>query len=267
MTATVVPMRIVTWNVNSLKARIDRVEAWIRAVGPDVLCLQETKMADPAFPHERFEALGYESAHHGEGQWNGVAVISRVGLADVRPGFADGRADPDPDARILWATCGGVRVASCYVPNGREVDHDHYRYKLDWLGRLHDDLVANTDPADQPVVVVGDFNVAPDNRDVWDPTALEGMTHVTSPERDALARLVALGFTDVFRERFEGDGLHSWWDYRGGAFYKRMGMRIDLVYASAPAAAALDFIVVDRNERKGEKPSDHAPVVAEFTLA
>jgi len=172
LTATVAPMRIVTWNVNSLKARIDRVEAWIRAVGPDVLCLQETKMADPAFPHERFEALGYESAHHGEGQWNGVAVISRVGLADVRPGFADGRADPDPDARILWATCGGVRVASCYVPNGREVDHDHYRYKLDWLGRLHDDLVANTDPADQPVVVVGDFNVAPDNRDVWDPTAL-----------------------------------------------------------------------------------------------
>ena len=184
----------------------------------------------------------------------------------MRPGFADGRADPDPDARILWATCGGVRVASCYVPNGREVDHDHYRYKLDWLGRLHDDLVANTDPADQPVVVVGDFNVAPDDRDVWDPAALAGMTHVTAPERDALARLVALGFTDVFRERFEGDGLHSWWDYRGGAFYKRMGMRIDLVYASAPAAAALDFIVVDRNERKGEKPSDHAPVVAEFTL-
>ena len=156
-------------------------------------------MADPAFPHERFEALGYESAHHGEGQWNGVAVISRVGLADVRPGFADGRADPDPDARILWATCGGVRVASCYVPNGREVDHDHYRYKLDWLGRLHEDLVANTDPADQPVVVVGDFNVAPDDRDVWDPVALEGMTHVTAPERDALARLVVLGVTDVFR--------------------------------------------------------------------
>jgi len=259
-------VRIVTWNVNSLKARIDRVEAWMTAASPDVLCLQETKMADEAFPHHRFAALGYESAHHGQGQWNGVAVISRVGLDDVRSGFADGRDDPDPDARILWATCDGVRVASCYVPNGRAVDHDHYRYKLDWLGRLHDDLVANTKPADQPVVVVGDFNVAPDDRDVWDPMALEGSTHVTEPERDALQRLVGLGFVDVFRERFEDAGLHSWWDYRGGAFYKRMGMRIDLLYASAPAAAALDFVIVDRNERKGEKPSDHAPVVADFHL-
>ena len=147
-------MRIVTWNVNSLKARIDRVEAWISAVGPDVLCLQETKMTDEAFPHERFTALGYESAHHGEGRWNGVAVISRVGLTDVRSGFADGRDDPDPDARIIWATCDGIRVACCYVPNGREVDHDHYRYKLDWLERLHDDLAANTDSATQPVVVL-----------------------------------------------------------------------------------------------------------------
>jgi len=158
-------------------------------------------------------------------------------------------------------------VACCYVPNGREVDHDHYRYKLDWLGRLHDDLAANTDPATQPVVVVGDFNVAPDDRDVWKPADLEGMTHVTVPERDALARLVALGFTDVFRQRFDAAGLHSWWDYRGGAFYKRMGMRIDLVYASVPAAAALDFVIVDRNERKGEKPSDHAPVVADFAFS
>jgi len=259
-------VRIVTWNVNSLKARIERVEAWMATVRPDVLCLQETKMADEAFPHDRFTALGYESAHHGEGRWNGVAVISRVGLDDVRPGFADGRDDPDPDARILWATCGGVRVASCYVPNGREVDHDHYRYKLDWLGRLHDDLAANTSPADQSVVVVGDFNVAPDDRDVWSPEAMEGSTHVTGPERDALQRLVDLGLVDVFRERFADAGLHSWWDYRGGAFYKKMGMRIDLLYASAPAAAALDFVVVDRNERKGEKPSDHAPVVADFAL-
>ena len=265
-------MRIVTWNVNSLKARIDRVEAWIGAVAPDVLCLQETKMADEAFPHDRFTALGYQSAHHGEGRWNGVAIISRVGLDDVRPGFDDGRDDPDPDARVLWATCGvgegpGVRVASCYVPNGREVDHDHYRYKLDWLGRLHDDLAANTDPAVDPVVVVGDFNVAPDDRDVWQPAALEGMTHVTEPERSALGRLESLGFTDVFRTRFDEAGLHSWWDYRGGAFYKRQGMRIDLVLASAPLAAGLDFCVVDRNERKGEKPSDHAPVVADFAFA
>ena len=259
-------MRIVTWNVNSLKARLERVESWIRAVQPDVLCLQETKMTDEAFPHPAFEALGYESAHHGEGRWNGVAVISRVGLDDVRPGFADGRSDPDPDARILWATCDGVRVASCYVPNGREVDHDHYRYKLDWLGRLHDDVVANTDPASDRIVVVGDFNVAPDDRDVWSPAAFEGATHVTPAERDAIARLVGLGLVDVFRERFDQPGLHSWWDYRGGAFYKKQGMRIDLILASQPAAAAHDFVLVDRNERKGEKPSDHAPVVADFVL-
>tara|TARA_B100000700_G_scaffold230530_2_gene254917 strand:- start:5239 stop:6021 length:783 start_codon:yes stop_codon:yes gene_type:complete len=260
-------VRIVTWNVNSLNARIDRVEAWIGAASPDILCLQETKMTDEAFPHDRFAALGYEAAHFGEGRWNGVAIVSRVGLDEVRSGFADGRDDSDPDARVLWATCSGVRVASCYVPNGREVDHDHYRYKLDWLGRLHDDLAANTQPDSDPVVVVGDFNVAPDDRDVWDPKELEGSTHVTEPERQALGRLVALGFVDVFRERFDSGGLYSWWDYRGGAFYKRMGMRIDLIYASAPAAAAVDFVLVDRNERKGEKPSDHAPVIADFALA
>ncbi|HAQ23970.1 MAG TPA: exodeoxyribonuclease III [Acidimicrobiaceae bacterium] len=260
-------MRIVTWNVNSLNARIDRVEAWIGAASPDILCLQETKMTDEAFPHDRFAALGYEAAHFGEGRWNGVAIVSRVGLDEVRSGFADGRDDSDPDARVLWATCSGVRVASCYVPNGREVDHDHYRYKLDWLGRLHDDLAANTQPDSDPVVVVGDFNVAPDDRDVWDPKELEGSTHVTEPERQALGRLAALGFVDVFRERFDSGGLYSWWDYRGGAFYKRMGMRIDLIYASAPAAAAVDFVLVDRNERKGEKPSDHAPVIADFALA
>ncbi|MDG2426993.1 MAG: exodeoxyribonuclease III [Acidimicrobiales bacterium] len=259
-------MRIVTWNVNSLKARIDRVEAWIKAAAPDVLCLQETKMADEVFPHARFEALGYQSAHHGEGRWNGVAIISRVGLDDVRSGFADGRTDPDPDARVLWATCGGVRLASCYVPNGREVDHDHYRYKLDWLGRLHDDLATNVDPTTSRALVVGDFNVAPDDRDVWKPAAFEGLTHVTAAERAALHRLETLGFVDVFREIYKDAGLHSWWDYRGGAFYKRMGMRIDLVYASVAALTALDFVIVDRNERKGEKPSDHAPVVADFSF-
>ncbi|MDP6176300.1 MAG: exodeoxyribonuclease III [Acidimicrobiales bacterium] len=259
-------MRIATWNVNSLKARLGRVEAWIRAVQPDVLCIQETKMTDEAFPHAAFGALGYESAHHGEGRWNGVAVISKVGLDDVRAGFADGRADLDPDARVIWATCGGVRVASCYVPNGREVGHDHYHYKLDWLGRLHDDLVANTDPTGDKIVVVGDFNVAPDDRDVWSPSAFEGSTHVTGPERAAIDRLVGLGLVDVFRERFDDAGLHSWWDYRAGAFYKKQGMRIDLIMASPPAAEALDFVLIDRNERKGEKPSDHAPVVADFFL-
>ena len=145
MSANVTSMRIVTWNVNSLKARLGRVESWIQAVKPDVLCIQETKMTEEAFPHEAFSSLGYESAHHGEGRWNGVAIISKVGLEDVRHGFADGRETPDPDARIIWATCGDVRVASCYVPNGREVGHDHYHYKLDWLNRLREDLVAYID--------------------------------------------------------------------------------------------------------------------------
>ena len=260
-------MRIVTWNVNSLKARLGRVEAWIQAVQPDVLCIQETKMTEEAFPHEAFTALGYESAHNGEGRWNGVAIISKVGLDDVRAGFLDGRSDPDPDARILWATCGGVRVATCYVPNGREVGHDHYHYKLDWLTRLRDDLVANTNPETDPIAIVGDFNVAPDDRDIWSAAALEGLTHVTPPERQAIERLVDLGLVDVFRQKYDQPGLFSWWDYRGGAFYKKHGMRIDLVLASASLATKMDFVVVDRNERKGEKPSDHAPVVADFLVA
>jgi exodeoxyribonuclease-3 len=259
-------MRIVTWNVNSLKARLSRVEAWIKAVEPDVLCLQETKMTDEAFPHESFSSLGYESAHYGEGRWNGVAIISKVGLEKVRQGFDDGRDDPDPDARILWATCGGVRIASCYVPNGREVGHDHYHYKLDWLDRLKEDLKANTDCSKEQVAIVGDFNVAPDDRDVWNPEAFVGMTHVTEEERKAISNLIDLGLVDAFREKFDQSGLFSWWDYRGGSFYKKQGMRIDLVLTSKPLTEKLEFIVVDRNERKGEKPSDHAPVVADFKV-
>ena len=266
MSANVTSMRIVTWNVNSLKARLSRVESWIQAVKPDVLCIQETKMTEEAFPHEAFSSLGYESAHHGEGRWNGVAIISKVGLEDVRHGFADGQEAPDPDARIIWATCGDVRVASCYVPNGREVGHDHYHYKLDWLNRLREDLVANIDFSKDKVAVVGDFNVAPDDRDVWDPKAFAGMTHVTTKERKAISDLVDIGLVDVFREKFDQSGLFSWWDYRGGSFYKKQGMRIDLVLASSVLAESLEFTVVDRNERKGEKPSDHAPVIADFEM-
>ncbi|HJP15675.1 MAG TPA: exodeoxyribonuclease III [Acidimicrobiales bacterium] len=259
-------MRIVTWNVNSLKARLGRVESWIQTVQPDVLCIQETKMTEEAFPYEVFSSLGYESAHHGEGRWNGVAIISKVGLEDVRHGFADGRETPDPDARIIWATCGGVRVASCYVPNGREVGHDHYHYKLDWLNRLREDLIANIDFSKDKVAVVGDFNVAPDDRDVWDPNAFVGMTHVTAEERKAIKDLVDIGLVDVFREKFNQTGLFSWWDYRGGSFYKKQGMRIDLILTSSALNESLEFTVVDRNERKGEKPSDHAPVIADFNL-
>ena len=254
---------MVTWNVNSLKARLERVVPWIEENRPDVLCIQETKMAPEAFPAEVFDGLGYESAHVGEGRWNGVAILSRVGLTDVHDGFTDD-APPDPEARLVWATCAGVRVACVYVPNGRALDHDHYRYKLAWLERLRRNLDDSCDPS-APLVVTGDFNIAPDDRDVWDPAALEGATHVSAPERQALGSLEAWGLVDVFRQHHEEPGVFSWWDYRGGAFHKGEGMRIDLVLASAPLAAACESVRIDRNARKGKPtPSDHAPVLATF---
>jgi exodeoxyribonuclease-3 len=251
-------VRIATWNVNSLKARLPRVEAWLAEVEPDVLCLQETKLADGAFPALAFHALGYESLHHGEGRWNGVAILSRVGIEDPRPGWTDDGI-PDPDARIVWATCGGVRVASVYVPNGRELEHDHYRYKLAWLDRLRAHLVAGYAP-DDPVVVAGDFNIAPTDDDVWDPEQFVGSTHVSEPERAAVAALEDWGLHDTFRRLHPEPGHFTYWDYRAGMFHKGMGMRIDLLLATAPVADAVTAAVMDRNARKGTKPSDHAPV-------
>ena len=245
-------MRIVTWNVNSLKARLERVEEWLGLWEPDVVCLQETKLADDAFPGLTFEALGYESVHHGEGRWNGVAILSRVGLTDPRSGFADGGA-ADPDARVVWATCGGVRVASCYVPNGRSLDDDHYQYKLAWFDRLLQHLRANCDPA-EPVAVLGDFNVAPEDRDVWDIKAFEGATHVTQPERDAFFALIDWGLVDVFRSQYpDQDGLFSYYDYTKGRFHKREGMRIDFILATEPVASTVEFSLVDRNARIGNQ--------------
>lgn len=258
-------MRIATWNVNSLNVRLERVSEWIQLLSPDVLCLQETKLSNDDFPHDAFSALGYESAHHGQGQWNGVAILSRVGLEDVRPDFDDGR-EPDPDARIIWATCGGVRVASCYVPNGRSLDDDHYTYKLDWLDRLHADLDANAD-SDTDVCVVGDFNIAPDDRDVYDAASLMGATHVSKAERDKLTKLNEWGLLDTFRMHHDEDGLYSWWDYRDGNFHKRKGMRIDLILGSPSVQAKTRRVFVDRNARKGTQPSDHAPVVADLSPA
>ena len=258
-------MRLATWNVNSLKARLGRVERWLATFEPDVLCLQETKLADDAFPGLAFEALGYESFHHGEGRWNGVAILSRVGIDDPVAGFDDG-AEPDAEARIAWATCGGVRVASCYVPNGRSLDHDHYQYKLRWLDRLVADLARSNTPGDD-IVVCGDFNIAPDDRDVYDPAAFEGATHTSAAERERLAALADWGLVDTFREHHDGEGLFSWWDYRGGDFHKKKGMRIDLILASRSVADASRLVIVDRNERKGPKddpPSDHAPVLVEL---
>ena len=258
-------MRVATWNVNSLRARQERVEAWLGEVEPDIVLLQETKLADDAFPSLAFEALGYESFHHGEGRWNGVAILSRVGLDDPVAGFDDDE-EPDAEARIAWATCGGVRFASCYVPNGRSLDHDHYQYKLRWLDRLIADVDGSCAPGDD-VVVCGDFNIAPEDRDVYDPAKFEGATHTSAAECDRLASLIGWGLVDVFREHHDEGGLFSWWDYRGGDFHKKEGMRIDLVLGSRSVAEASRLAVVDRNERKGPKddpPSDHAPVLVEL---
>lgn len=255
-------MRIATWNVNSLNARLPRVEAWIHDVEPDVLCLQETKLADDAFPHDFFADLGYESVHHGEGRWNGVAIVSRVGLTAPLAGFGDADAIDD-QARLLWATCGGIRIASAYVPNGRSLDDDHYRYKLEWLTRLRGVLEASHSP-DAPLMILGDWNIAPDDRDVWDPARYVGATHTSEPEREALRAIEDWGLTDVFRRCHDEEGLFSWWDYRGGDFHRRHGMRIDLIEATDPVATRVAYVVVDRNARKGERPSDHAPVLVDL---
>ena len=251
-------MLLATWNVNSLKARLERVKGWLDEVQPDILCIQETKMKDSAFPALDFEAMGYESVHFGQGQWNGVAILSKVGIANVTNNFKVG--DPDPDARIITAECGGCLVSSVYVPNGRALDHEHYQYKLRWMKQLKEHVAALAKPSDD-VVVAGDFNIAPLDIDVWDPAALVGSTHVSEPEREALGSLLKWGLHDVFREQHPEPNLYSWWDYRNGSFHRGWGMRIDLVLASASVAKKSTWTGVDRNARKGEQPSDHAPVL------
>ena len=254
-------MLLATWNVNSLNARMPRVVDWLPSARPDVLCLQETKLADDAFPFDEFAALGYESVHHGQGQWNGVAILSRVGIADPVAGFDDD-GPADPDARVVTATCGGIRVTSVYVPNGRDLADDHYRYKLDWFERLGAMLAEKSSPSDD-IVVCGDFNVAPEDRDVYAIADFENATHVSAPERAALAQLEAWGLQDVFRQAYpDDDQLFSYWDYRKGMFHMHKGIRIDLILASRSVADRVSFSLVDRNARKGSKPSDHAPVLA-----
>ena len=257
-------MKIATWNVNSLKVRLPHVLDWLAAAQPDALALQETKLTDDAFPTMAFQLLGYESAHHGQGQWNGVAILSKVGLDDVVMGFGDAE-DPDPEARVIWATCNGVRIASVYVPNGREVGHDHYEYKLRWLERLRRRIEDAEDPS-RPLAVSGDWNIAPDDRDVYDPALYVGATHVSDPERKALQAIEALGLHDVFREHYDAGGLFSWWDYRAGNFHKGKGMRIDLVLASRTLADKATAVLIDRNARKGKGPSDHAPLIVDFEM-
>ncbi len=257
-------MLVATWNVNSLNARMPRVEPWLAEVQPHIVCLQETKLADDAVPVEAFTDLGYEVAHHGQGQWNGVAVLSRVGIDDVVQGFAPG-IEPDSDARLVSARCGPVRVNSVYVPNGREVGHEQYHYKIGWLKRLRAHLEATADPT-EPVVVAGDWNIAPDDRDVWDVAAFEGLTHVTPQERAALADVIQWGLIDTFRDRYPDPGLFSYYDYKAGRFHKRQGMRIDYILSTRALADVCRLDLVDRNARKGTKPSDHAPVLARYAM-
>ncbi|BCB82677.1 exodeoxyribonuclease III [Phytohabitans flavus] len=254
-------MRLATWNVNSLKIRLPRVLPWLADKQPDVLLLQETKLADAAFPTAEIKEAGYEVVTHGNGRWNGVAILSKVGIEDVTRGFDKEPGFPDPETRAISATCGGLRVWSVYVPNGREPDSPHYLYKLDWLAALRDALAADLAPG-QPVVVAGDFNVAPTDADVWEPKAFVGSTHVTQPEREALAKILATGFTDVIPTPMKGPHPFTYWDYRAGMFHQNMGMRIDLVYASA--GLVVESAYIDREARKGKAPSDHAPVVVEL---
>jgi exodeoxyribonuclease-3 len=259
-------VRIATWNVNSVKQRVPRLLPWLDERRPDVVCLQETKLADDAFTELLGDALaerGYETALHGEATWNGVAILSRTGLEDVVPGIEGAPGFPDPEARAISATCDGVRVVSVYVPNGREPDSEHYRYKLEWLASLREMVAAGPDA----IVVCGDVNIAPTDEDVFDPDAYIGQTHVTQPERDALAELEAVGLHDVVRDRWPGKRVFSYWDYRAGMFHQDLGMRIDLVLASDPVATRVEAAWIDRQARKGSGPSDHAPVIVDLDEA
>jgi exodeoxyribonuclease-3 len=259
-------LRVATWNVNSVKQRIARLLPWLDEREPDVVCLQETKLADAAFEDVLGAALrerGYEVAAHGEGAWNGVAILSRVGLEDVVRGLPDGPGFPEQEARAVAATCAGVRVWSVYVPNGREPDSDHYKYKLEWLAALRDEVAAGPDA----VMVCGDMNIAPTDADVFDPDAYIGHTHVTPPERAALAELEAAGLHDVVRDRWPDQRVFSYWDYRAGMFHRDLGMRIDLILAGDPVASRVEAAWIDRKARKGKGPSDHAPVIVDLDQA
>jgi exodeoxyribonuclease-3 len=259
-------VRIATWNVNSVKQRVPRLLPWLDERQPDVVCLQETKLADDAFAAllgEELAARGYAVAAHGEAAWNGVAILSRVGLDDVVAGLEGAPGFPHPEARAVSATCGGIRVVSVYVPNGRAPDSEHYTYKLAWLASLRDMVAAGP----EGTIVCGDMNIAPTDADVFDPDAYIGHTHVTPPERAALADLQAVGLRDVVRDRWPNERVFTYWDYRAGMFHQDLGMRIDLVLASGTVAGRVKAAWVDRQARKGKGPSDHAPVIVDLDEA
>jgi exodeoxyribonuclease-3 len=270
-------MRIATWNVNSLKARLDKVFWWLERAAPDVLLMQETKLGDDDAPREEFARLGYELAHHGEGRWNGVAIASRVGIEDVVTNFGEplvpartseeGDDEPNAEARMIAARCGGLRVVSIYAPNGRSVGSIYYQAKLVWFERLSR-WCRDRPHAEEQLALGGDFNVAPGDDDVWDAKACHGGTHVSAPERAAVSALVSLGLVDAYRVKHPEPNRYSWWDYRAGSFHKNFGMRIDHVFVSAPLAARIVATEIDREARKGKPtPSDHAPVVVDLDEA
>ena len=259
-------MRIATWNVNSVKQRVPRLLPWLDQRRPDVVCLQETKLADNAFMDLLGDDLaerGYAAALYGEAQWNGVAILSRAGVQDVARGVEGAPGFPNPEARAVAATCGGIRVFSVYVPNGREPGSEHYEYKLAWLASLREVLAAEPDA----MVVCGDMNIAPTDEDVFDPEAYVGHTHVTAPERAALSEIEALGLHDVVRDHWPHERVFTYWDYRAGMFHQDLGMRIDLALATGPVAQRVRAAWVDRQARKGSGPSDHAPVIVDLDEA
>jgi len=259
-------MRIATWNVNSVKQRLPRLLPWLDERQPDVVCLQETKLANDAFVDllgDELDNRGYAVALNGEPAWNGVAILSRVGLDDIVVGIPGGPGFPQPEARAVSATCDGIRIVSVYVPNGRTPDSDHYRYKLAWLASLREMVAAGP----EATIVCGDMNIAPTDDDVFDPQAYVGHTHVTAPERAALADLEALGLHDAVRERWPTERVFTYWDYRAGMFHQDLGMRIDLTLASGVVAGRVRAAWVDRQARKGKGPSDHAPVIVDLDEA
>lgn len=259
-------MRIATWNVNSVKQRLPRLLPWLDERQPDVVCLQETKLADEGFVDllgDELAQRGYALALHGEATWNGVAILSRAGLADVVTGLPGAPGFPHPEARAVSASCGGIRVVSVYVPNGRTPGSEHYQYKLQWLASLREMVAAGA----ETTIVCGDMNIAPTDDDVFDPEAYLGQTHVTVPERTALAELQALGLHDVVRDRWPNERVFTYWDYRAGMFHQDLGMRIDLILAGAAVASRVQAAWVDRQARKGRGPSDHAPVIVDLDEA
>ena len=267
-------MRIATWNVNSLKARLEKVQWWLERAKPDVLLMQETKLTDADAPVDTFKQAGYELLHHGEGRWNGVAIASRCGMGGVITNFGEplrraqtsevGDDEPLAEARMVAAECGGMRIICVYAPNGRLVGSPFYEAKLMWYERLAR-WISKTVSPDTAAVIGGDFNVAPADIDVWDARACHGGTHVSERERQAFARLSSAGFIDAYRLHHREPGRYTWWDYRAGNFYKNFGMRIDHLLVTTSLQRRVVWAEIDREARKGKPiPSDHAPLVIDL---